>query len=76
MKTLAKTLSWTFVSVLIIFVPAYVETASIKSAFVVAFAAVAAKTPFFAVHEAVFERIWPGDRNAEDKRGEERRDGA
>ena len=57
-KILVKTLSWAAVSGLLIFVPAYFETCSLWSAFVVAFFGVAAKTPVFPVHEAVFERVW------------------
>ena len=59
-KTTVKTVSWVIVSGLVIFVAAYTETRMPVASFMTAFWACLLKTPFYSVHEVVFERLWHG----------------
>jgi uncharacterized membrane protein len=57
MTTLLKTLSWAFVSGLLIYGSVLWETGNHTASFVAAFMAVALKTPFYTVHEWAWNKL-------------------
>ncbi len=52
-----KTLSWAFVSGIIIGTTTYVETKNIQAALVTALVASTLKTPIYSLHEMVWNRV-------------------
>lgn len=56
-KTHWKTFTWVIVSGIVIWVGAYIEIRDVYLSFMAAFWAVVLKTPFFWVHEHVWE-VW------------------
>lgn len=55
-KTHVKTLTWLLVSGLVIWASAYIEIRDIHLSFMTALWAGSLKTPFYWVHEALWER--------------------
>lgn len=54
MRTILKSLSWAFVSGIIIGTTAYAETSSLKAACVTALVSALLKTPVYSLHELVW----------------------
>jgi len=57
-KVVIKSLSWAAVSGVIIFLTAWLETGMYKAALITALVSVLLKTPFYSVHEVVFDAVW------------------
>jgi uncharacterized membrane protein len=58
MKTVYKSLSWAVVSGIIIGTTAFIECGSLKTALVTALVASLLKTPFYSVHECMWNWDW------------------
>lgn len=56
-RTFMKTLSWAVLSGILIGTTAYVETGSIKAAFVTALVASMLKTPLYTIHEMAWGKL-------------------
>lgn len=57
-KNISKTFSWMICSIFIIGISAYIFGAELKEAVMTGIIASISKTPFFSVHEYVFEKLW------------------
>ena len=57
-KTAVKSISWLFVSGVLITFTVWLETGSFKAALVSATMACLIKTPVYSVHETTFEHLW------------------
>ncbi len=57
-KNFTKTISWMLCSIVIIGYSAYLFGADPCSALMTGIIASISKTPFFSLHEFIFERIW------------------
>lgn len=58
MKTFYKSLSWALVSGVIIGSSAYMESGSLRIAFMTALLASLLKTPFYSLHECLWNMDW------------------
>lgn len=57
-KNLTKTISWMICSIFIIGTSAYIFGANLQESIMTGIIASVAKTPFFSIHEFIFERMW------------------
>jgi uncharacterized membrane protein len=59
-KNFSKTMSWMICSIFIIGISAWLFGADLKSATMTGIIASISKTPFFSIHEYIFEKLWKG----------------
>jgi uncharacterized membrane protein len=57
-KIVVKSLSWALVSGLLIFLTAWTETGMFKAAVMTAIVSCLLKTPFYSIHEFLFDAAW------------------
>jgi uncharacterized membrane protein len=57
-KTIIKSISWAVVSGLLIFTSSYIATGLFNASLMAAFMASLVKTPVYAAHEPIFERVY------------------
>ena len=57
-KNFSKTISWMICSIFIIGISAYIFGANLQEATMTGIIASISKTPFFSIHEYIFEKLW------------------
>ena len=57
-KNFSKTISWMICSIFIIGISAFIFGAEIKESIMTGIIASISKTPFFSIHEYIFEKLW------------------